>query len=162
MSSPVATSGAIINECVGSFVAFVMGFVLLIASIVVFHSGPCEPKPRWQDKICEPHQWHHPPSTFQIYLCLTISLAELAIGIFLAEQKKFGPAEGDSYSDTARRGACAFRNVDKGRGDSASSSWGIAHLALGFWSTFWCGIVLNNLQSLRRNARQRGPAAVFP
>ena len=72
-----------------------------------------------------------------------------------------GFAEDDHFEADARRGACAFRNVNDD-GDSASSSWGVAHLIYGYWCLFWSGITLCKLKEYhaRHGGRNQGrPAA---
>ena len=111
----------------------------MLAVTILFHLGPCEPKPRWQDAICEPHKWHHAPPYRQMLAVILVAALQLFFGWVLIGDPKYGKATGGDkpeYFEGARKGACAFRNVNE-NGDSSASSWGVAHLIYGCWVIFW-------------------------
>ena len=144
------------DECVWGFTAFVIGFFMLGLTILFFHfNGPCDPKPRWQDKICEPHVWRTAPNGGCLVITIIMAIAQLAMGIVLVSLPKYGFAEDDYYSFSARRGVCEFQNVNDD-GDSSASTWGVLHIVFGAWSTFWTWQALANLDKYNRIHRRGG------
>ena len=83
-------SGIDDSDCVAGQTIFIFGILFMIGVTVIFHMGPCEPKPRWQDVICEPHKWHRAPPSGQIQLVLLLSVAQIACGYVLISYPKFG------------------------------------------------------------------------
>ena len=163
------------EDCPASNMAiFILGFCAFGGTVLFFHfNGPCSPRPRWQDKLCEPHLWATAPNPHLLLIVIILAVAEVILGLLLVRLPRFGHVVNVDHDDaTARRAVnCQLQNTDAG-GGSAAHSWGIAHIVLGIWTIFWTWIAFENLKKYllrhRRGARppprnqaanQRSPAS---
>ena len=99
--------------------------------------------------------WRTAPNGGCLVITIIMAIAQLAMGIVLVSLPKYGFAEDDYYSFSARRGVCEFQNVNDD-GDSSASTWGVLHIVFGAWSTFWTWQALANLDKYNRIHRRGG------
>ena len=136
----LADSGYFVERCKLSSLYWYLSFLGLGGTIIFFHfNGPCNPKPRWQDKLCEPHLWRTAPNPACLLLGVVLAIMELVMGITLVMLDSVPPNDDPLCELIIKQGDM-----------TTAGRWGIAHLVLGIWSTFWLLAAHAFLQKYRR------------